>query len=117
MHVADNGARQSMNSSSDQITLQLRFMWVPRVLGGHSGPPWLGMRSMIRWQQPDAARDRISRDAQCLTLEYDSATHMGAGTFRLISEIDPKWLEPGHPIVLMHAYRVMAVGITAARAA
>ncbi len=44
-----------------------------------------------------------------------SATHMGAGTFRLMSAIDAKWLQPGQPITLMSGHRVLPVGVISLR--
>ena len=107
-----------MNVPDGRITIQLCFIWVPHVAGGRRFPPWLGMRPMIRWQQPDEERDRIAHGVECLTLDYDGSTHIGAGTFGFFPgiQIDAKWLEPGQRIELLEGYRVSAVGITTARA-
>lgn len=91
-------------------TFDIQFIWVPHVLGGHSGPPWLGMRCQIRWERHLEESLRMSRDASCVALAFDPDTRMGTATLMLVSTVPEDWLQAGEVVQLKNAYHVLAVG-------
>lgn len=92
--------------------LDIHFIWVPKMFGGHSGPPWSGMRLTIRWQRHVDASIRRSWDVEATTLTYDPGRGQGAGRFRFISRdtVPQDWLTDGELVELLGGYRVFAVG-------
>jgi hypothetical protein len=88
------------------------FMWVPHEIGGHSGDPYVGMRLTIRWQRYLEEHLKLSRDVECLSIQYDSDRRNGIGVFRLnVNNPVPKeWMLPGEVVEFVNGFRVLAVG-------
>ncbi len=92
--------------------LDIRFIWVPKALGGHSGPPWDGMRLTIRWQRHVDAYLQRSWDVAATNLAYDPGRGQGTGRFRFISSdtVPQEWIKDGELVELLGGFRVFAVG-------
>lgn len=95
-----------------ETNLDINFLWVPKSLGGHSGPPWDGMRLTIRWQRHvDACLER-SWDVEAESLSFDAGSRQGTGRFRVVSgdPVPPEWVRDGALVEFLGGFRVLAVG-------
>ena len=92
--------------------LDIDFLWVPKSLGGHSGPPWAGMRLTIRWQRHVDAYAKRSWDVEATSLTYEADGGRGAGSFRFIANdpVPQEWIEVGELVEFLSGFRVLAVG-------
>lgn len=92
------------------IKLLLSFLWIPPDLGGHSDPPYEGMRLQIRWQRHIEEHLKYSRDVQCDVLDFDPQTSRGKLLATPISIVPPEWLREGELVELVNGSRVLAIG-------
>ncbi len=92
--------------------LRFEFIWVPSSLGGHSGAPYEGMRTTIRWQKHIDEFLRCARDVQWGAIKFDPATSQGSATCTLRSDtpLPDEWLNEGEVIELLSGFRVLAIG-------
>lgn len=95
--------------------LRMRFLWIPRELGGHRSNPWVGMRPTIRWQE--LTREWLERaiDGECVDLWFDHSRHIGEAALRLrVADLPEERFAEGTRIELLDGTRVIAVGLIAA---
>lgn len=92
--------------------LLIDFLWIPPDLGGHTGPPYSGMRLEIRWQRYLAAFLSGAWDVECLILTFDATSSRGRAQcmFSPRWDIPAEWLEPDQLIELLNGPNVLAVG-------
>lgn len=91
---------------------QFNFIWVPSSLGGHSGEPYEGMRTTIRWQRYINEFLQCARDVQWEAINFDTKSFQGQATCKLTSpdEVPDEWLKDGVLIEMLSGFRVLAVG-------
>lgn len=101
-----------MKKFLDADAFRVNFIWVPREIGGHNGDPYVGMRLTIRWQRYLAEYLKLSRDAECLSIDYEANHHYWAGVFRLNANnpVPDEWMLPGELVEFLSGFRVLAVG-------
>jgi hypothetical protein len=92
--------------------LTIDFVWVPSDLGGHSAPPYVGMRTSIRWQAHLEEHLALSRDLSCEKVDYESSSLRGrlVGVLSVDSTPPALWMEENNLVELVSGYRVLAVG-------
>jgi len=93
-------------------TLRFNFIWIPSSLGGHSGKPYEGMRTTIRWQKYLNEFLQCARDVQWEVIHFDSQVSQGEATCRLTSDepLPSEWLKEGELIEMLNGFRVLAIG-------
>lgn len=93
--------------SKQEITLSLQ--WIPSQLGGHSGPPYDGMRVECRWLMH--WDDSTSTDCECKVQSFESANNLLSVRAKLVSHIAEERIQPGVRVLLMNGASILAVGI------
>jgi hypothetical protein len=93
--------------------LLIKFVWIPSSLGGHSGPPFEGMRTSIRWQKHLIENSQCMRDVQWSQIEFDVSNGHGTAICKLAPDtiLPADWVREGELIELVNGYRVLAVGV------
>jgi hypothetical protein len=86
--------------------------WIEPEYGGHMKPPVVGLRPTIRFQRDVASWLTVAWDVQLVSWEAHDSFWSGKAKLAFSSDAKPdkKYLEPGEPIELLDAFRVVAVG-------
>ena len=92
--------------------LKLDFIWIPTSLGGHSGEPYEGMRTTIRWQKHLDEFLECARDVQWEKITFDFRSSQGQAICKLSSanSVPDDWLEDGELVEMLNGFRVLAIG-------
>lgn len=96
----------------NSAAFRVNFIWVPHEIGGHRGDPFVGMRLTIRWQRYLEEHLKLSRDVECLSLDYDLERRHGVGVFKLNANnpVPKEWMLSGELVEFVNGFRVLAVG-------
>ncbi|MEQ1560886.1 MAG: hypothetical protein ABL933_18370 [Methyloglobulus sp.] len=91
---------------------EFNFIWIPSSLGGHSGAPYEGMRTIIRWQKYINEFIQCARDIQWEIIHFDPATLQGKASCKLSSDapLPGEWIKDGELIELLGGFNVLAIG-------
>lgn len=97
---------------ADGKSMDVDFIWLPEDLGGHSGPPYQGMRTTIRWQRYLAEHMELATDIIWEFVAYDQESGRGAAqcSFPMQGSIPESWLRSGELVEFLSGCRVLAVG-------